>query len=181
MWFKAINHSFLIFYIEGLAVTYDTILFVNEPFAKLELVPVWLVMRTNSERAVEVDLTIQLGDDYHIQGVLFFLSTICCYLNLWFLGHEIWISVPSTIQKHWENLRFWNSVFQSSPIWLKLYIILKIFCNSGLFQYWKHNINWILLEWSFIHNSLSVIQNSSMPCYQRIWNDVGCAKHMNSL
>ena len=59
---------FLTLFVEGKAtVTHYAILFPNELLMEFELIHVGLVMCTDSERAMVDDLTIQFGDDHHVQ------------------------------------------------------------------------------------------------------------------
>ena len=70
-------------FVEGKAtITYYAILFPNELLTEFELIHVGLVMCTDLERAMVDDLTIQFGDDHHIQWVLFLFSTPRVSLNL---------------------------------------------------------------------------------------------------
>ena len=59
---------FLTLFVEGKAtIAHYAILFPNELLTEFELIHVGLVMRTDSERAMVDDLTVQFGDDHHIQ------------------------------------------------------------------------------------------------------------------
>ena len=74
---------FLTLFVEGKAtIAYYAILFPNKPLVEFELIHMGLVMRTDLERAMVDDLTVQFGDDHHIQGVLLLFSTPSTCLNL---------------------------------------------------------------------------------------------------
>jgi hypothetical protein len=77
------NWFFLTDSIKGKAtIAHDAILFPYEPITKFKLIHMGLVMCANLKRTMVNDLTIQFGNNHHIQGILFLFTTVCFSLNL---------------------------------------------------------------------------------------------------